>query len=92
MTIQRFIEMADSNMRESDHGEWVRWEDYEKLQRAYETTVLALARYEKPGDVVRMGSRNDAPITYQSGVTYYVCPHYDYRAMRTSPCDKGCPP
>jgi hypothetical protein len=28
------------------------------------------------------------PVTYQSGVTYYVCPHHDYKAMRTEPCDE----
>lgn len=31
------------------------------------------------------------PVEYQSGVSYYVCPHYNYRAMRTTPCEK-CPP
>jgi hypothetical protein len=31
------------------------------------------------------------PVTYQSGVTYYVCEHYPYDAYRMYPCDK-CPP
>lgn len=33
-------------------GEWVRWDDYQKLQHAYEVTTLQLERYERPGDVV----------------------------------------
>jgi hypothetical protein len=79
MSIKRFgYGLQDDDLLESPVGPYVHWEDYEKLQRAYETELL---RNLPKGDVVRVRSQ----VRLVEG--YCCCPKSGTPHERTPQCD-----